>query len=409
MYAILFLNSSELRPTGGFVQAVALLSVQNGQIVSFQTMSSYEIDRRIGGAIEPPEEIKKLLNENSWYFRDSNWDPHAPASAERAAWFVEKALGTKINGVITLPTSSLSTILETVGPLSLTQYNESITSKNLQERLNFHAEVELSDQVKNYPSAILDALFQQITQKSNAEFTSFLQQLPPLLASGDMQMNLLSPEEQELFQPLRWSGSLVIPVCPTQFSQVTCQVDSMYQVESNIGVNRVNASVERAIRDEISFADGMVVHRRITKLSNTSTTTAWPSGRYSTYVRWYVPSGSVLESITIDGTEVGRKAITSYQDHGLTVFGTMVEVPISSESTVVIEYRRPLAQSLPYSYFFFDQRQPGTTLDSYQVVVEKPANSATVVRLAPNALIEDTQLTFEPDTSGHRLTAVQFK
>ncbi len=75
---------------------------------------------------------------------------------------------------------------------------------------------------------------------------------------------------------------------------------------------------------------------------------------------------------------------------------------------MIIQYHQPLTQPLPHSYFFFDQKQPGAGVETYQVVVTKPKN-ASVVRLAPNALIEDATLTFEPDKEGHRLTAIQFK
>ncbi len=407
-YAILFLNSSELRPTGGFVQALALVTVEDGQITATQTLSSYEIDRRIGGIIEPPQDIKDILKEKSWYFRDSNWDPHHPESAKRASWFIEKAMGVRVDGVISLPTTAFARLLEVTGPLTLSQYNESLTSKNIQERLNFHAEVELSDQLKNYPSAVLDAFFQHILQKSSEELTAVVTALPSLLSSGEIQFSLISESEQELLQPLRWSGSLVIPVCPSQFSQVPCVIDSVYQVETNVGVNRVNASIKRGVEDKIELTPNLIKHQRFTKFTNSATTAAWPSGQYSTYVRWYLPLKSQLDEILINGEVVDQTTIRRSQEHGLLVIGLVVEIPIQSTKTIQINYHQPLAQSLPFSYFFFDQKQPGSTLDSYRVVIQQPNNSS-VVRLAPNALIENATLTFEPELGGHLLTAVQFK
>ncbi len=407
-YAILFLNSSELRPTGGFVQAVALVTVEDGQITATQTLSSYEIDRRIGGVIEPPQDIQDILKEKSWYFRDSNWDPHHPESAKRASWFIEKAMGVRVDGVISLPTTAFAEMLEVTGPLTLPQYNESLTSKNIQERLNFHAEVELTDQLKNYPSAVLDAFFQHILQKSSEELSAVVAALPTLLSSGEIQFSLISEDEQELLQPLRWSGSLVIPVCPSQFSQVPCVVDSVYQVETNVGVNRVNASIKRSVEDKIEFTPNLIKHKRFTKLTNSATSTAWPSGQYSTYVRWYLPLKSQLDEILVNGVVVDQATIRRTQEHGLLVLGLVVEIPIQSTKTIQINYHQPIVQSLPFSYFFFDQKQPGSTLDSYRVVIQQPTNSS-VVRLAPNALIENSTLTFEPELGGHLLTAVQFK
>lgn len=408
IYAILFLNSSELRPTGGFVQAVALITVEKGQITATQTLSSYEIDRRIGGVIEPPQDLEDILKEKSWYFRDSNWDPHHPESAKRAAWFIEKAMGVKVDGVVSLPTSAFAKLLDTTGPLSLPQYNESLTSKNIQERLNFHAEVELSDQLKNYPSAVLDVFFQHILKKSNQEFLAIVSALPELFTSGDLQISLLAEAEQEMMQPLRWSGSLVLPVCPNQFSQVPCLVDSIYQVETNVGVNRVNSSIKRKIEENIWLLPDSIKHQRKTQLSNTATTTAWPSGQYSTYIRWYMPLKNVLDEVVINGIRVDQNKLRISQEHGLLVVGVLAEVPIQTSVNIEFNYHQPTTQALPYSYFFFDQKQPGTELETYQVIVEQPTGSS-VVRLAPNALIESPTLTFEPDKTGHRLTAIQFK
>lgn len=408
IYAILFLNSSELRPTGGFVQAVALITVEKGQIIATQTLSSYEIDRRIGGVIEPPQDLEDILKEKSWYFRDSNWDPHHPESAKRAAWFIEKAMGVSVDGVVSMPTTAFAKLLDTTGPLTLPQYNESLTSKNIQERLNFHAEVELTEQLKNYPSAVLDVFFQHILKKSNQEFLAIVSTLPELFASGDLQISLLEETEQEIMQPLRWSGSLVLPICPSQFSQVPCMVDSVYQVETNVGVNRVNSSIKRKIEENIQLLPDSVKHQRKTQLSNTATTTAWPSGQYSTYVRWYMPLKNVLDEVVINGIRVDQNKLRISQEHGMQVVGVLTEVPIQTSVNIEFNYHQPIAQALPYSYFFFDQKQPGTELETYQVVVEQPVGSS-VVRLAPNALIESPTLTFEPDKTGHRLTAVQFK
>ncbi|MBP7843101.1 DUF4012 domain-containing protein, partial [Candidatus Woesebacteria bacterium] len=144
-YALLLQNNQELRPTGGFIQAVALLNFDKGSLVSYQVYSIYELDKKLPGQVVPPEEIKTHLGETNWYLRDSNWSPDFPKSSKQIAWFIEKSLGVNVNGVIAMNVYSLSDLLKAVGPIDLPEYNEVLTDKNIEERMEFHSEVVLVD------------------------------------------------------------------------------------------------------------------------------------------------------------------------------------------------------------------------------------------------------------------------
>ncbi|PIR61312.1 MAG: hypothetical protein COU68_00055, partial [Candidatus Pacebacteria bacterium CG10_big_fil_rev_8_21_14_0_10_45_6] len=52
-YAILFQNSQELRPTGGFLQSMAFVTLVQGSVIDVQTIGSDELDAGIGGAVTP--------------------------------------------------------------------------------------------------------------------------------------------------------------------------------------------------------------------------------------------------------------------------------------------------------------------------------------------------------------------
>src|SRR3989344_1662095 len=118
VYLILLQNDTELRPTGGFIQTVGLLTLKNGQIIDLKTFDTYSLDGQLKGYVEPPSDLKKYLGESGWYLRDSNWDPDFSLSAQRAEWFLEKEIGRKVDGVISINTTSLKHFIGILGPLS---------------------------------------------------------------------------------------------------------------------------------------------------------------------------------------------------------------------------------------------------------------------------------------------------
>ena len=407
-YAVLFMNASELRPTGGFIQSVGIVSLQNGQLSSFSTLASYDIDKKIGGVIDPPEDLKKLLEETSWFFRDSNWDPDGEKSAQRALWFLEKALGKQFDGVITLPSSALAEILKNTKPLSLPKYNESLSDKNLHERMLFHSDLEFSESTKNYPSLILDTFLKNIFESSSQDLEILAPVLLSLLSDGELQMFLANTQDQDWLSQLRWSGSPIVPTCPTQFSGVFCLADTIYQTESNIGVNQVNSDVSRSVNHTVALKDGEIVHSRSTMIKNNATSGAWPSGPYSAYLRWNLPKVVQGVSISINDVVVPPEEVVLIDQNEFFVYGTKIQVPIQTELRVAIHYQIPITQSSPLSYFLFDQKQPSVMYDSYDIQIQYPEDSK-VVRIAPSASIEGSQAKFSHTLGGHMLTAIELK
>ncbi|MCD4694071.1 DUF4012 domain-containing protein, partial [bacterium] len=129
-FLVLFQNSNELRPTGGFLGTYGILKVKNGEIIKFDTHDIYHMDMPVEGVleIEPPLEIKKYLNDK-WYMRDANWSPDWPTSARKIEWFYHEEdkllpLKNKVNdfegefdGVIGVTPELVTDLLSLVGPV----------------------------------------------------------------------------------------------------------------------------------------------------------------------------------------------------------------------------------------------------------------------------------------------------
>ncbi len=141
-YLLLFQNSAELRPTGGFIGSYGLLTFEKGKLLDFNVEDIYSADGQLKGYVEPPAPIKEFLGQNTWYFRDSNWDPDFPISAQRAEWFLKKTTNRSVDGVIAVNLPAVKELLKATGTINLTDYNEEVTADNLFERAEYHSEID---------------------------------------------------------------------------------------------------------------------------------------------------------------------------------------------------------------------------------------------------------------------------
>lgn len=418
-YLILLQNNSELRPTGGFIGSLGILTVENGRFIDFRVEDVYEVDGQLNGFVQPPAELQKHLGEAQWYLRDVNWSPDFPTVAEQAGWFLDKTIGVKPDGVIAINLSVAQELLKATGPITLVDYNEVITAENLYERAQLHSEVNFfpgSSQKKDFLSAVATALFQKLTEGEG----SIAKFMPAFYQSAQESQILVStkdPLAASVFRALGWDGGVLSPECPQPFSQGVCVVDTVMQVEANVGVNKANQFVQRDIRHVADISDDQVTHTRTITLENTSQSNAWPQGSYKAYFRLFASPRASLSSISIDGQIVPISEITEQQEFGKQVFGVLVNVPVRTAAKVEIVYTVPLDAGWS-SYALFEQKQSGTGARAGADLLTHELNvssSGRVTTVAPqpvnDPMVSDSaggsSFIFESDRQTHEFMAVE--
>ncbi|NCN87511.1 MAG: DUF4012 domain-containing protein [Candidatus Pacebacteria bacterium] len=409
-YAIVFQNNQELRPTGGFVQSIALITVDQGMLVDFQVYSSYELDKQLGGAVVPPDDIIRLLGENKWYLRDSNWDPDFTKSAQQMSWFIEQEVNKQIDGVIGINLFVLENILKEMGPLELDEYNEIITDKNIYERAEFHSEIKLVDssEVEDYQTNLLKYLIRDLMIKGQENPTGLLSSLAKSIEEKQMTVYMKNQDLAQSFSLLGWSGELVKPQCPNQLSALECQVDALIINEANIGINKANYHTTRKDSHVIDIKEDQAKHTRVIKLDNTAFSNAWPKGGYKAYFRMYLPEDLLSLSIKIDGETIDENNYKIIKENNLNLVGILVETPIKTEKIVEINYVMPIEMPLPFSYVFFNQKQPGTDGILPEVIIKHdPDLSPTLI--APQAKVQGNSIIFSNLDEDHAFVGVSFE
>ncbi len=394
-YALLLQNNQELRPTGGFIQAVALLNFDDGSLVSYQVYSIYELDKKLPGQVVPPDDIKTHLGESNWYLRDSNWSPDFPKTSKQVAWFIEKSLGVNVNGVIAMNVFSLSDLLKAVGPIDLPEYNEVITDKNIEERMEFHSEVVLVDspQSVDYSVKVLTKTLDSLSSLEEKSVPTLLTSLQNSLETKQTQIYSSVESEQAILQILGWTGALTQPSCPSRLSVVDCLVDSMAQVEANIGINKANYYLERTIDHKIFVTRERAQHTRIITFDNKAQSNSWPKGTYKTYVRFFVNPNVTVEKVLINGAELTQNQIIQTEEDGFKVIGLRVDVPIQKQIKLDLVYSTPLNVAGDFSYVFYNRKQSGLDADPFTVSITHAPDIKPVL-VAPNATITGDTITF---------------
>jgi hypothetical protein len=402
--ALVLQNNHELRPTGGFIQAVAILTVDRGMVIDVDIHSSYELDEMLAGDVKPPDEVIDLLGENKWYLRDSNWDPDFSQSGKQIAWFIEQQTNQKIDMVVATNLLGLQDYIKALGPLDLPEFNEVLTEKNLLERAEYHSEIKLvdDDEQVDYLSLVLTkfilklrAVDEQTALAFGTQFYQTLENKQTLLYSSDSGV-------EDTFAALNWSGNLIQPNCPSQLATSDCQVDSLAVIDANIGVNKANYHTDRTEEHRVEIQSDQVVHTRMVTLNNKAQVNAWPKGEYRSYLRFYLPKNAQEMSLLVNGKNAEAGTYKISKGSKFTVVGVITKTPIKKQTQIEISYTLPLEveSDQDFSYVFFNQIQAGIENSLKEVVIKyDPALSPTLI--APQAEVGSDKVIFEPQDEDH--------
>lgn len=410
-YVVLLQDNQELRPTGGFINSVALVTLDQGLLVDTQVFSIYELDQQIAGEISPPAEIQAVLGEDQFYFRDANWDLDLSSSADELLFFVKKSLGVKADGILTLDLYGLEAVIESLGPLELPGYNEVVTHKNIHERAAFHSEVTLVAEAgeRNYLTAVFTQAWNQLTLLDETKVGLVLSGFHTSLQNHHAQLYLSDQAEQASIEIFGWSGEITTPACPTLLAESECVVDSFAQVEANIGVNKANHYLERAVDHQVEIRAGQAAHTRTITYQNTAQTKAWPKGPYQAYMRFVLPATARNLEVRVGQNQVPSSQLRTSNFNGRSVIGVLLEVPIAASREVELAFTTDLpATDSGFSYALFDQKQPGTHEDLSTIrFTHSPDLVPTMI--APKADVSGQAITFSSIKNKHQFVGAVFQ
>ena len=400
-YLILFQNSNELRPTGGFIGSYALLELEKGKIKNLYIDDIYnpdgQIDERELVTPEPPAPVKDFLKEEKLYLRNANWNPGFPQSAREIQDLYYLITGTRTDGVIAIDLFFAKNMLEVTGPLFLTAYNEEISADNLYERAQFYSEFNYtngSDQKRSFLTVLGGKLLEKMFALPTEKLPRFWGEIHESLEQRHLQVYLSNNSLGAVLQREGWDGSLA-----------ATDKDYLYVVNANLGGNKANYFIDNSMKYEVLSETRDGVLRGVLTLSyiHNGTGTAWPGGVYTDYVRIITQNGTKL---------TGAKM--KYPDREEDIFEKMVIGKAGSynsfETSFLLEPQKSVQLTVTYdlptvlsvtkenmNYGLYWQKQPGTHDDMYSFLFNAPFGLVSDQKSFEGALNADKQINIMMD------------
>ncbi len=372
-YLVLFQNDKELRSTGGFITAYAILRLEKGKINVESSDDIYKLDDQKTKRVSAPTPILKYLPlVPIWNLRDVNISPDFYVSMVNFEDLYNSIPGrAKISGIIAIDTQFLVKVMEVLVPIPV--YGTEFTTKIVPEcncpQVIFELE-SYADKPVNYARGsrkdIIGALMNSIMNKALSSSPKLY--WGPLFQAGLTALNekhvlvyLKDEKAQKAIEALNIGGRL------REYDS-----DYFHLNDTNFAGAKSNMYVTQKVEQKIEIASEGTVTKIITvdyknpqppSDCNLERGNLCLNGLLRDWVRIYAPKGSQL--VESRGSEV---KMTTGEDLGKTVFEGFLTVRPLGSSQLVVKYQLPQKYSAK-EYKLLIQKQPGTDGNDYVVII----------------------------------------
>lgn len=386
-YLLLAQNSEELRPSGGFISGVGLVTVQRGRLGEIDFQDSYAIYNPAVDHPPAPYDLERTMKAEILLLRDANWSPDFPTASAVIQSLLLLDTGQQVDGIVAFDLEATRRLVSALQPLPLPGYAEPVTAANLLTALRAVWEAPPDAQgtvLDRYGSdwvlhrkdfmADLAGAARAKVERGQVNLTALLWALRSSLEERHILVALNNPQAAQALAQAGWDGALR-----------PGDDDFLMVVDTNVGWNKVNFLVNRASAYTVAPAangsaqaelvltyrhDGQRWDQPCVHESRYGDTYADMIQRcYFNYLRVYAPRDAVL--LSAEGFE--PDTVTTFAgERGTTVMAGDLVVPPGEERTVRLRYALPPGTVDPVRYALRWQKQPGTPAWPVQVTVVGP-------------------------------------
>ncbi len=403
-YLLLFANNMELRPGGGFIGSFGILTMKNMTLDSIKVYDVYDADGQLKIHIDPPEPVRKYLQQPHWFFRDSAFSSDFFENYNEAKFFLNQELGmTDFAGGVLLTTTSIQNILQAYGNIYLPNYNENVNKDNFYIKAQLYSEQNFfpgSTQKKNFLGDLAKQILLNLDQVSAP---ILLQQLERSLNEKQIVMIVEDSAIQKVIDSLYWAGKTITPRCAEE--QNSCILDYAFPVEANLGVNKANFFIRHNFTQKITFdKQGIIRNSLLIKIQNDSVNDVFPGGTYKNYFQIFLPLGSQVTSLTRDGTIVDN---LDQRETEFKILGFYFELSPQKSTEIQIDYRLPQEIIKGTNiYQLVMQKQTGSSNSDLELEISLPEN-ISLVRQNFSPLVKDNRIFYNTSLNADKIFLLQ--
>ncbi|KKU28428.1 MAG: hypothetical protein UX80_C0001G0054 [Candidatus Amesbacteria bacterium GW2011_GWA2_47_11b] len=373
-YLVLFQNDAELRPTGGFMTAYAVIEVSKGKINIIQSNDIYTLDDKFPKKLPAPEPIKKYLpNVPYWYLRDQNLSPDFKVSMDTFYPNYQLTKSPAVDGIIAVDTKVLVDLLKVTGPIGVSGFGN--YSAEIDKRCNcpqvFYELEKFADQEgpvvwdsvsgkivfaprnygdrKSFIGPMMHSVMTNVFAQPKSKMSDLFNTAISAINGKHVQFYFIDPTIQSAIESFNLAGRVR-----------ETDGDYLMVVDTNFAGAKTNVWVTYAADQKIDVGgDGTVTKTLTLTYKNPQEyfvekgTSLKLNGVFRDWLRVYVPKGSEL--IEAKGFETGQK---TSEDLGKTVFEGFFSVTPLNVRTITLKYKLPIKIKSPYKMLI--QKQGGS-------------------------------------------------
>ena len=371
-YLVLFQNDNELRPTGGFLTAYAIINIDKGVVTSEKSDDIYELDQKFRRTTLIPEELGKyLITEKYWNLRDMNISPDFKTSMET---FYEHYITVPgepddIDGIIAVDTYLLTKLLEVIGPVDAPGYGTFSAEINpacdcpqvvyaLSEIITKPTPYLREDR-KGVLGPLMKTILANTYEMDKARFPELFQVAIDSLEGRHVQMYFMDDDSQKAAEQIDAAGRLY--ELSSSFNNWTMgeDMDFLAIIDANLAGAKSNLFTEYEIEQKIEApVDGRLEKTVEITYKNTAPADNCNleagelclNSTLNDWIRLYVPAGSEL--ISIQG--ISNEAEV-YEEGGLTVIDGYFSLEPLGLAKIILTYSIPYTDTVNYNLRLWKQ------------------------------------------------------
>lgn len=360
-HLVIFQNSAELRPAGGFIGSFAEVDTNNFRITKLYFDSNiYKRDNDFTreNTVMPKDEIlAEFIPEDGLAMRDSNWSADFSEAAKSISWFYSHEGGIDVDTVISVNSEFFKDLLDIIGEINMVKYSTIVNSENFNEVVQKQVEDDYYDSKENTsvsePKSILSEMMPvvMVRAKKLGNIFKIYDLLIKSLVNKNIQIFCFNPNQERKVLSKNWGGSIL-----------SSDSDYLYINHANLGANKSSIYIEESIAYDIAqTTDDLIASLDLKRSYNNSK----HDKENINFSRVYVPLGSSLVSASKDDKDITTD-IAVDEEFGKTVFRFWTNVAPNESHDFKLVYKLPNYVKLD-KYKLILQKQSGAINQNFSL------------------------------------------
>lgn len=386
-YLVVFHNSGELRPTGGFMTGYAILNIDKGKIEAEASGDIYDLDAKFKSKPPIPLVLKQFLTtETRFNLRDMNLSPDFKISMDVFYSNYQKVPGqpTNFDGIIGVDTHFLESLVKVLGPVEVPGFGTFSAENDMRCDCPqiIYSLSEIADRPTNYirenRKGILGPMMKSILSKA---YGSPKEKWPELFTIGwkniegkHVQFYFFDPKNQTAAETVNAAGRVITTPEASDYLLV---------VDTNLAGAKSNFFINQKVEHNVELPQNGMLKHTVTitydnpfKPSNCNLEAGQLclNGKLNDWVRFYLPIGAKL----VDSRGFDEGSVKESEDLNHRVVEGIFSLQPQSRAKIELSYAIPYSDTKNYSIYL--QRQAGTEDVKHIFVVNGQDQEVTLTK-----------------------------